>query len=1141
MKFPLYHPLRAAACGLGLACCMTPFGLKAANITWSSPVVFTSLTTAQIFTNTPGTIIGAVGFGIEEPTPVIFLTNYAPVVFDIFADPTIASVSGTNGNAYGTGTFPAATAYTTGNTNFNSVLNNFVYNNKTLTINLINLVPGATYSAQIFCVDDRTNTASNNVSFQNPAIPTNISSTYAVGTNAYVVGTFTVPTNSAGTLTNYTIQQNLSSTNGVINALVLRAVSFTPAITFTQQPTNNAYVDLGSNASFSAMAYGPEPLVPQWQAGPSGGPYTNLVNNGHYSGVNTYNLSISNVVASDAQVYTLKLTSGTNSSNSTAASLSTFGTGGNTYSFTAAQGSGAVNNAIYVLSPYSGGPGGTVQMGPGTFYGNINMYPGVTLKGAGISNTIIQGTLTEGAYGNTEYSENFSVYGGVSASAYSQGGSPGAGIFFGNYNNDDHFQWYKNIEVEGTDIAMQLIGVFAPILINCNFHDNGLGYSHSIYFTGDYNVLMTNCISSWSLAGDGVHNDFTAANSYQYFQSDYSGNTGLGLLVQQDNGEPTLSMIGCTVQFNGQDGGEGDGVNCSSSGVVQAMRMDWNNGYGFNDNSSGTEDILGATGIGNTTDYFYCLGTVEYFSFNATQSGSEQFAYDACLAPNIAGPDNTADWVTAVNGYGGGGTEGNVGFFNGSHPINGSITWPYVGAPTNGSYRIHLWYANGSSNTLAMPMTVNGTYVGTVEFPPTGSWTSYVDGYGLYANLTSSNNTVSLSVLSPGIGAPVIQAIYVPTATPSTPAAPTGLTFSANTNAPVSSMVTWITLNWNPVSQATCYNIYRNGRPIAKNVTATTFTDTHVLGCGTSEGYEVKSYNQSGESASYASVTAKSIAAFPLSTTATGEANSNVVSWPASPNAKSYTVYRSTTSGGPYKKIATTASTSYTDVNVVDGTSYYYTVSATDGISLSMNSPQSGGATPYKPYSGSPVLLDVDFGSAATQSGAAVLGTNGDHWNAVSATTTTMVNSAGTTLSGVGLSLGGSGVYTDTGGTPMDSATTALMEDYAYGYTGATANITVNLTGLTSYLGANVTVVVYASGDNPGQGASLSMSGATGGNSGSTLSTTAASRHVSAGNGVAYQTYTGTLINGSLTIKATELSGQSFTVINGIQVYLTAP
>jgi hypothetical protein len=115
------------------------------------------------------------------------------------------------------------------------------------------------------------------------------------------------------------------------------------------------------------------------------------------------------------------------------------------------------------------------------------------------------------------------------------------------------------------------------------------------------------------------------------------------------------------------------------------------------------------------------------------------------------------------------------------------------------------------------------------------------------------------------------------------------------------------------------------------------------------------------------------------------------------------------------------------------------------------------------------------------------------------------------------------------------------MEDYAFGYTSATAKVSVSLTGLTNYRGAKFTLIVYAAGDNGGQGASLTLGGVTGGNSGSTLSTSALSRKISAGNGTAYQTFTGTIIDGTLSIAASELSGQSFTVINGFQIYLTHP
>jgi hypothetical protein len=288
-------------------------------------------------------------------------------------------------------------------------------------------------------------------------------------------------------------------------------------------------------------------------------------------------------------------------------------------------------------------------------------------------------------------------------------------------------------------------------------------------------------------------------------------------------------------------------------------------------------------------------------------------------------------------------------------------------------------------------------------------------------------------------------------------------------------------------------------------------------------------------------VTAVSLPAFPLSSTSSDVGTGVSISWSASPGAEYYDVYRSTTSGGPYTYIGSSTTTSYLDTTTTVGTTYYYITRGDNGLEESMNSPETS-ATPQAPYSGSPVLLDVDFGSSATQTGAAVLGAAGDKWNAVSGTTGTIVNSANSTLSGLGLTLNANGTYTDTGGTAMDAATTPLMEDYAYGSTSSgTPTVTVTLTGLSSYLNADFTLVVYASGDDSGQGASVSVtSGATGGNTGSALATTAASRSISAGSGVAYATFTGTIKGNTLSFVATPLSGQSFTVINGFQLQFSA-
>jgi hypothetical protein len=188
-------------------------------------------------------------------------------------------------------------------------------------------------------------------------------------------------------------------------------------------------------------------------------------------------------------------------------------------------------------------------------------------------------------------------------------------------------------------------------------------------------------------------------------------------------------------------------------------------------------------------------------------------------------------------------------------------------------------------------------------------------------------------------------------------------------------------------------------------------------------------------------------------------------------------------------------------------------------------------------------LIDVDLGTAAgVQSGAAVLGESGDVWNGVAgATATTIVDSSSNLVSGAGLTIGGANYfnYNEPGGTAMDAATTNLMQDFCFYYDGAGGhpNITVSVTGLTEYTNSPFELVVYGAlgGD---QGDTLTLTGATGGNTTSTLATSATSRQLSKGVGVAYQVFTGTLTNGTLTV-VINTNLNIFYGCNGLQLLLS--
>jgi hypothetical protein len=71
--------------------------------------------------------------------------------------------------------------------------------------------------------------------------------------------------------------------------------------------------------------------------------------------------------------------------------------------------------------------------------------------------------------------------------------------------------------------------------------------------------------------------------------------------------------------------------------------------------------------------------------------------------------------------------------------------------------------------------------------------------------------------------------------------------------------------------------------------------------------------------------------------------------WQQSFGATSYAVQRATTSGGPYTTIASNITGgSYTDNSVVNGTTYYYAVTATNAAGTSANSPEDS-VTPAHP------------------------------------------------------------------------------------------------------------------------------------------------------------------------------------------------
>lgn len=336
--------------------------------------------------------------------------------------------------------------------------------------------------------------------------------------------------------------------------------------------------------------------------------------------------------------------------------------------------------------------------------------------------------------------------------------------------------------------------------------------------------------------------------------------------------------------------------------------------------SQGTK--VGASASTSYVDTTVANGTAYYYEVTADDDAGEGPASAQSAAVTPAVPVTVPAAPTGVSATAG----------NGQVAVN----WTVVSGAT--SYNIYRYTGQATQ----------GVKVGA------STTTSYTDTTA--ANGTTYSYAVTADNAAGESPASSHSAGVTPAVPVTVPAAATGVNVVAgNAN---------VVVTWTASAGATSYNIYRStsrgsqGSKIGNNP-GTSYTDGTAAN-GTTYYYEVTALNAAGESpASTQSAAATpavpvTLPAAPTGVNATAGNAQVSVSWTAAPTATSYKVYRSTTQGSQGTQAGTSSGTSYTDSTAVNGTTYYYEVTAVNSAGEGPTSTQSAAATPAAPTSSGP-------------------------------------------------------------------------------------------------------------------------------------------------------------------------------------------